>query len=40
MKLPRTRKEEEEKQDMQAPKGVQIGEFNDSLAQPHGYLYD
>lgn len=25
---------------MQAPKGVQIGEINDSLARPLGYLYN
>lgn len=26
-------------QDMQAPKGVQIGEFNDTLARRYRYLY-
>lgn len=26
-------------QDMQAPKGVPIGEFNDTLARPYRYLY-
>lgn len=25
---------------MQVPKGVQIGEINDSLAQPRSYLYN
>jgi hypothetical protein len=25
---------------MQAPKGVRIGEFNDTLARPRSYLYN